>query len=143
MQSTGAAELSEIVELVKAKGWSANLGRLCQELSLEPLGADCMFKQISVEEVQGRGDPRGFNVRAAADEVSYVLIFHLGPLVGEFFVVSSQGELLRAFIRTKGRDYEQVPNDVVHGEFLSNVAYWKSNLTRIRDGLDSQTGQRK
>ncbi len=140
-QSSNAAELPEIVELVKAKGWRANLGRLCQELSLEPLGADCIFKQVSVEEVHGRGDPRGFNVRAGAGEVSYVLIFHLSPLVGEFFVASPQGELLRAFIRTKGRDYEQVSNDVVHGEFLTDVAYWKNNFTRIRAGLDSQTGR--
>lgn len=140
VQSTNAAELPEIVELVKAKGWRANLGRLCQAFSLEPLGPDCIFKQISVEETQVRGDPRGFNVRVGVGEVSYLLIFHLGPLVGEFFVASPQGELLRAFIRTKGRDYEQVANDVVHGEFLTDVAYWKDNFSRIRAGLDRQSG---
>jgi hypothetical protein len=140
VQGADSAELPEIVELVKAKGWRANLGRLCQEFSLEPFGTDCIFKQISVEEVQGRGDPRGFNVRAGVGEVTYVLIFHLGPLVGEFFVASPQGELLRAFIRTKGRDYEQISNAVIHGEFLMDVAYWKDNFTRIRAGLDRQNG---
>lgn len=139
-QSSNSAELSEIMELVKVKGWRADLGRLCQEFSLEPVGTDCIFKQISVQEVQGRGDPRGFNVRSDTDEPSYVLIFHLGPLVGEFFVASQQGELLRAFMRTKGRDYEQVSNDVVHDEFLADVAYWKDNFARIRTGLDRQRG---
>jgi hypothetical protein len=143
LQSSDSAELSEIVEFVQLKGWRADLGRICQEFSLEPFGADCVFKQISVQEVQSRGDPRGFNVRVGAEGVSYVLIFHLGPLVGEFFIVSPQGQLLKTFIRTKGRGYEQISNDEVRDEFRTDLAYWTDNLDRIRAGLDSQSGRRK
>lgn len=129
------------MQLVKAKGWRANLGPICQEFFLEPLGVDCIFKQISVQETQGRSDPRGFNVRAGTDEVSYLLIFHLGPLVGEFFIASPQGELLKTFIRTKGRGYEPIPNDTVRDEFFADLTYWKDNFDRIRTGLESQSGR--
>lgn len=142
-QDSRSAELSEIVQLVETRGWSADLGRICQEFALEPLGSDCIFKQISVQEEQGRGDPRGINVPARTSEVSCVLIFHLGPLVGEFFIVSPQGELLKTFIRTKGRGYEQISNDDVRDEFLADLAYWTDNFTRIRAGLDSQNGRRR
>ena len=138
LQSSNSAELSEIVQLVKAKGWTANLGRICQEFSLEPHGRDCIFKQISVQEVQGRGEPRGFNVPDGVGGVPYVLIFHLSPLVGEFFVASPQGELLKTFTRTKGRGYELIPNDAIRGEFFADLTYWKDNFDRIRTGLESQ-----
>ena len=141
LESSNSAELSEIVQLVKAKGWRADLEPICQKFSLEPLGTDCIFKQISVQEVQGRSDPRGFNVRAGTREVSYVLIFHLSPLVGEFFVASPQGELLKTFVRTKGRGYEPISNDAVRNEFLADLTYWKDNFHRIRAGLENQSGQ--
>lgn len=143
VQSSHSAELSEVLELVRTKGWKADLGQICDEFGLEPLGSDCIFKQISVQEVQGRGDPRGFNVPVGAGDVSYVLIFHLSPLVGEFFIVSPQGELLKAFIRTKGRGYEKIANDDVRDEFRADLAYWKDNFTRIRTGLDDQSGGRR
>lgn len=138
--SSNSAELPEIVQMVKANGWRANLGPMCQEFSLEPLAVDCIFKQISVQETQGRSDPRGFNVRAGTDVVSYVLIFHLIPLVGEFFIASPQGELLKTFIRTKERGYESISNDAVRAEFFADLTYWKDNFDRIRTGLESQSG---
>ena len=98
LRSSNSAELSEIVQLVKAKGWTANLGRICQELSLEPHGRDYIFKQISVQDAQGHRDPRRFNVPDGARDVPYVLVFHLSPLVGESFVTSPQRELLKTFI---------------------------------------------
>jgi hypothetical protein len=142
-QSSGSAELPDIVELVKIKGWRADLGRICHEFSLRPHGQDCIFKQISVQEVQGRGDPRGFNVPAGADEVPYVLVFHLSPLVGEFFIASPRGELLKSFIRTKGRGYEPISNDAVREEFIADLTYWKDNFERIRAGLEGQSGRRR
>lgn len=142
-QSSGSAELSDIVQLVKIKGWRADLGRICQELFLRPHGQECIFKQISVQEVQGRGDPRGFNVPDGADEAPYVLVFHLSPLVGEFFIASPQGELLKSFVRTKGRGYEPIPNDAIREEFVADLTYWKDNFERIRAGLEGQSGRQR
>lgn len=141
LESSNSAELYQIVHLVKEKGWRADLGRICQEFLLEPHGRDCIFKQISVQEVQGRGDPRGFNIPDGAGDVPYVLVFHLSPLVGEFFIASPQGDLLKAFIRTKGRGYEPIHNDAVRDEFFADLTYWKDNFNRIRAGLESQSGK--
>lgn len=143
MESSNSAELSQIVQLVKEKGWRADLGTICQEFSLEPHRRDCIFKQISVQEVQGRSDPRGFNVPDGAGDVPYVLVFHLSPLVGEFFIASLQGELLKAFVRTKGRGYEPIHNDAIRDEFFADLTYWKDSFDRIRTGLENQNGRRR
>lgn len=146
-QRAHAAELSEIIEiieLVETKGWRADLGRICADFGLSSPGSDCIVKQISIQEIEGRGDPRGFNVPARVeDALPYVLIFHLSPLVGEFYVMSPQGEMLKAFYRAKGRGYEQVSIDEFHDEFVADLNYWKDNFTRIRAGIDSQPEQRR
>lgn len=135
-----AADISEVVELVGAKGWKANLGRICSEFGLDIPDHQCVFRQVSMQEIEGKGDPRGFNVPPSGPggRPDFVVIFHLGPLVGEFFVVSPRGELLKAFYRTKGRGYEELPLDDVREEFERDLQYWLQNLSRLRLGLGAQ-----
>ncbi len=135
-----AADISEVVELVAAKGWKANLGRICSAFGLDIPDHQCVFRQVSVQEIEGRGDPRGFNVPPSGPggRPDFIVMFHLGPLVGEFFVASPGGELLKAFYRAKGREYEELPLDHVREEFERDLQYWLKNLSRVRSGLGAQ-----
>ena len=132
-----SAEVADVVELVEAKGWRADLGRLCAEFALPQPSAPCTFNQLSVQEIDGRSDPRGFNVPLRQNgSLPFILIFHLGPLVGEFFVATSDGILTKAFYRSKGRDYEELPIEDVQDEFQRDLQYWTANLSRLRTGLE-------
>ena len=71
------------------------------------------------------------------------MIFHLRPLAGEFFIVSPDGILMRAYLRFKGTDYSRVPNEEVQQEFDKNLAYWTTNLSRLKKGLEAERPDQK
>jgi hypothetical protein len=134
-------EFAEIVDLVDAKGWRVDLGTICRAFGLPWPATGCVFRQVSVHEVDGRGDPRGVNVpEHAGTDVPYVLVFHLTSQIGEFYVVSPRGELLKAFQRQKGRGYDALPLDDVRMEFERDLAYWRGNFPRIKRGLAAESG---
>lgn len=141
--NAGSVTFTDVVRLVQTQGWSANLGDMCDKMSLAEKVADCIFHQISVEETDGRGDPRGFNVRMSSNAPKHILIFHLKPLAGEFFLVSPEGNLLKAFVRFKGSDYSLVPNEEVREEFNADIEYWKKNFTRLKLGLEAEKSKSK
>lgn len=133
------ASFSDVIHLVQERGWQVDLGNICTELSLAKGAGGCAFKQLSVQEAEGRRDPRGFNVSALAQSAApYVVVFHLNPLVGEFFVVSPEGHLISAFLRFKGTGYKHVPNEDVQAEFRKDIAYWTDNFARLKRGLEVQ-----
>ena len=68
----------------------------------------------------------------------YVLIFHLRPLVGKFFIVSPDGILMRAYLRFKGTDYSRAANEEVQQEFNKNLAYWTTNFSRLKKALEAE-----
>lgn len=139
-----AATFSDVVEFVQKQGWQANMRSLCTLLHLPPDSSNCIFKQVSIAEAVGRGDPRGFNVPAiSSGAVTHVLVYHLGPLVGEFFVVSPQGDLIKAFYRSKGTGYNPIPNADVEEEFKKDLAYWIENFDRVKQGLELERSQKK
>lgn len=131
-----AVDFGDVVRTVQEHGWRANLGRICIDLELGRDAEHCTFKQISVRETEGRGDPRGFNV-AENGPTPLVLVFHLTPLIGEFFVLSPKGELLKAYYRAKGGGYDRLPNDEVSKEFTADLQYWLNNLERVQQQLRS------
>jgi hypothetical protein len=125
--------IAEVIRLVEERGWRVNLGPICAAFDLPLSSGECVFKQISVSETEGRGDPRGFNVPVETPPGDpYVLVFHLGPLVGEFFVVRPDGELIRAFYRAKGTGYRPLPNEDVSDEFKIDIRYWLDNFSRLK-----------
>src|SRR5581483_7368867 len=130
------ASFSDVVAFVDRRGWTAHLGRMCAALELEAPGSDCDFRQIALEE-EGSDilNSHGFNVAAASSDSPRVLVFHLRQLVGEFFVVSSTGDLIATFLRTRGTDYTRISNDAARASFESELAYWRANLKRIALGL--------
>ncbi|MDP2411496.1 MAG: hypothetical protein Q8M26_14575 [Pseudolabrys sp.] len=133
-----AASFSDLVELVRRHGWRVNLRDLCRKYGMTQSARDCIVQQVSVEESEGLSYPRGFNIPVVDnDEFTDVLLYHLNPLIGEFFVVSADGILKAAFVRSKGTDYKQIANDVVREEFERDIAYWKENFIRLRKGLEA------
>ena len=93
-----APTFDDVLQFVRLHGWRANLDKLCTEFGMPEGHGKCMFRQISIRDETERGYPRGLNISDfAGPNGPYVLIFHLTPLFGEFFIVSTQGELLRAF----------------------------------------------
>jgi regulator of sirC expression with transglutaminase-like and TPR domain len=136
--------LADVVKFVQEQGWQVDHKPLCAEFRLAQHSDSCTFKQVSVQELEGRGDPRAFNVPVSSGAaIPYVLIFHLGPLVGEFFIASPEGELIKAFIRSKGTGYSQIPNDDVREEFDKDVAYWTDNFARLKQGLEAERSRKK
>jgi hypothetical protein len=129
-----AVLVSELTTIVERDGWRADLGRMCVTMKLSS-EADCKFKQISVSPNEaGTTDSHGFNVPlSGAGSVTYVVIFHNGPLVGNFFVVSPQGELKASFYRAKGVDYTEVPTADARRAFDASMTFWSDNLQTLKD----------
>jgi len=131
---------SDVAQYVQQHGWRADFGDMCTKFELPRSGDDCIFRQLSLQDQRGvDSDPRGFNVPAVWKAGhQYVLIFHLRPLVGEFFIVSPDGLLMRAYLRFKGTDYSLVPNEEVQQEFNKNFAYWTTNFSRLKKAFEAE-----
>jgi hypothetical protein len=142
LKKTGSMRVtfSDVVQYVQQQGWRVNLGNMCIKFELPRSGDDCLFRQFSLQDQrEADSDPRGFNVPAVWNTgAHYVVIFHLRPLVGEFFIVSSDGILMRAYLRFKGTDYSLVPNEEVQQEFDNkNFAYWTTNFSRLKKAIEA------
>lgn len=138
------SSFADIVRLVQERGWQANLGVICAELGLAEISDNCVFNQVSVQASENGEGPRGINVPVISNsEISYVLIFHLRPLVGEFFIVSPQGSLIKAFVRRKGAGYSKIANEEVDEEFKADLAYWTANLDRLTQDLKGKRIRRE
>lgn len=130
------AAFADVFRLVQERGWRVDFKDLCADLGLLELTMNCLFRQLSIRDESERGYPRGFNVSEQPGSQGFVVfLFHLNPLIGEFFVLSAEGKLLRAYVRTRGRGYAQVSNEAVGDEFEADVAYWTANCDRLRRGF--------
>ena len=128
------ALVSELTAIVTQHGWPANMGRMCPALKL---GSDsgCMFTQIALSGSEpGVIDNYGFNVPAENSGARpYVLLFHLGPLVANFFVVAPDGTLLSSFYRAKGVDYAEIPTRDAAKAFATSVSFWAQGLPKLKE----------
>ena len=122
-----------VVALVQRHGVAANLGRLCQAFGLQQ---SCWFNQIAIDGTADGREHHGFNVPLQGTDIPYVLIFHLRPLVGEFFVASAQGEVVAARFRAKGIDYRPLAPDAALRAFESEVAFWRSHFGGLQEQLE-------
>ena len=127
----------DVVRLVQERGWRTDFQDLCRQLDLPELADRCVFRQLSIQDDLERGYPRGINVAETSANGAVVFLFHLNPLLGEFFIVSADGALLRAYTRAHGRGYERIPNETVSEEFSADIAYWITNFERLKRGLDA------
>jgi hypothetical protein len=131
--SDRAPLVSQLTSIVVRHGWPTDLGRMCVAMKLGP-EADCKFTQVSVSPSEpGTVDSYGFNVPfRSTGPAKYVVIFHLGPLVGDFFVVSPQGKLKAAFYRAKGIDYTDVPPADARRAFDASIVFWRTHLQSLK-----------
>lgn len=129
-----AALMVELTNTVAQSGWVVDMGRMCAAMQLRTHG-HCKFKQLSVSASEpGTVDNYGFNVPLdGVDPLNYVVFFHLGPLVGNFFLVSSGGELKAAFYRAKGVDYTEMPIQDARRAFDASFVFWSENLTKLKE----------
>jgi hypothetical protein len=134
VQTFDPAMMSELIGIVREHGWSASMGRMCAAFKLGS-ESNCNYKQMAVtESPPGTVDNHGFNLpEISTGPDSYVVIFHLTPLVGNFFVVSPDGTLKASFYRGKGVDYTEIPNEDASRAFAAAVAFWKQNLPKLKD----------
>ena len=139
-----AALVMELTNIVAQRGWVVDMGRMCVAMQLRSQ-ADCRFKQLSISAGEpGTIDNHGFNV--PLDKVGpspYVVIFHLGPLVGNFFVVSPDGELKAAFYRAKGVDFTEIPMQNARRAFDASFIFWSENLTKLKELIAKDNLPRK
>jgi hypothetical protein len=124
----------DVLRLVQERGWRTDFHDLCRQLDLPELDR-CVFRQLAIQDDRERGHPRGFNVSESAAGGTVVFLFHLNPLLGEFYIVSPDGVLLRAYTRKHERGYERIPNETVSEEFSADIAYWIANFERFKRGL--------
>jgi tetratricopeptide (TPR) repeat protein len=124
---------SKLIALAKQYGWIADLSRSCVAMQLNT-ETNCKFKQISVSVgAPGQLNDYGFNVPAY--DADYVVLFHLTPLVGHFFVVNHTGEVQASYYRARGVDFTRIPTEETQTEFDQNISFWRSNLDRLRENL--------
>lgn len=128
-----SALIDKIAQHVDLYGWKADMGRMCRAFELFP-SANCTFKQIAVSDAPtGILDNHGFNIRIGnANGPTELVIYHLTPWRGDFFVVSPTGELRASFKRAKGIDYTPVPLAEGRQAFARALAYWRANLEKVK-----------
>lgn len=128
----------DIVRLVRSHGWSAQLKQVCRAFSLND--TTCRFHQIALDATDDLSK-HGFNVSEGPPDSSYIVLFRLRPLIGEFFLLSAEGDLISAAYRAKGAYYEPIPANEARAALKSEVSYWLDNFPRI--AADITTGARQ
>lgn len=136
-----SALVAEVTRIVEEHGWQADMGRMCALMNLNSR-SNCQFKQITLSTTApNTRDDNGFNVPDNKDP-QYVVIYHLGPLVGNFFVVSLDGTLKASFFRAQGVDYTELSNSETRQSFNEVVRFWLENLDTIK-GMIAAGGLRE
>ena len=139
--SNASPALADVIAFVNRSGWPVDLGRMCKAFNVSQ--SDCRFRQVAVDTSQDGLDNHGFNVPVEATDVSgYVVIFHLRPLIGEFYLASPEGELRAALYRAKGLDFTPIANDEARHAFESEVSFWRVNLIGLERRLPEGGRQR-
>ncbi len=133
-KSASDPAFSDIVTFVERWGWTADLGRMCAALKLGPADFECKFKQVAVAEGGGTLPNHGFNLPLNVGQpAQFIVLYHLRPLVGTFFVVSLDGTLKASVYRTPGADYTALPDADAQSAFQAEVQFWKTNLAKLEE----------
>ncbi len=125
--------ISELLIITAKHGWVADMDTLCESLKLPP-AADCKFQQMSIgPDAPGSVDKFGINLPlAGSSQGKFVLMFQTNPLVGNFFVVSPEGELKESYFRIKGTGYLATPSDDARRAFDRSLTFWRDNLPALK-----------
>jgi len=130
--------LVEIITFVERYGWPVDLGYLCSGLSLISANQKCLFRQIAVHTKTAELIDHGFNVPTDESPPLHVVIYHVSPLTGEFFLASVDGTLIRALFRARGSDFEPMSNKRAIRAFKTELTFWHRNFTQIEHDVLSK-----
>lgn len=127
--------LAEVVAFVQAHGRPVNLGYLCKGLSVAKPTDECLFRQIAVHTKTAQLNDHGFNILSDEPLPSHILLYHVTPLAGEFFLATIDGELITAVFRARGTDFEPMLGERGRSVFKSELVFWQNNFTEIERGF--------
>jgi hypothetical protein len=121
--------ISAIVGHVRANGWPVDLKALCAALEIN-IGPRCLFLQIALHKKESSSNDHGFNVPADSGAPARIVLYHVTPLTGEFFLATSDGKLLKALFRSRGNAFETMPADQAVAAYRGELEFWQASLGR-------------
>lgn len=126
-----SALVAEVTKIVEEHGWQTDMGRMCVLMKLSSQ-SNCRLKQIMLSATApNTRDDNGFIVLDDKDP-RYFVIYHRGPLVSNFFVVSLDGTLKSSFFRAPGVDYMELPNSETRHAFDETIHFWIAHMDTIK-----------
>ena len=131
------ASISEIASYVRTAGWPVDLNHLCRALEIE-IGPRCLFFQVAVHKQQNTAEDHGFNVPADSAALAQIVLYHVTPLVGEFFLATAEGKLLKALSRSRSTAFEAMPPDQAASAYEKEVEFWQANLAQVKRDVERQ-----
>lgn len=130
-----ASDLAELAQVIGRRGYSVNLDPLCSAIEVDHLLKGCQFRQVSVGLKTGDGDILAFNVPAGANTPPFVIVFHLAREIGEIYLVSMSGGLVKAYAQVENGNFALMKSADAKQRFLIDMAYWARNVASIYDHL--------
>jgi hypothetical protein len=121
--------ISEIGKHVAANGWPVDLKTLCAALEIN-IGPRCLFLQIALHNKETTSDDHGFNVPADSAAPARLVLYHVTPLTGEFFLATFDGKLLKALYRSRGNAFETMPAKQALSSLRKELEFWHASLGR-------------
>jgi hypothetical protein len=131
--SEAVPNFPELLAFVASYGRPTDLGRLCEALQLGPSERDCKFHQVTIDQGESTTTHAIGLPLSSSAAAPYVLMLHLGPLVGNIFIVSRDGVLKESYYRAKGIDYSRIGIDEARRAFAAEVGFWKDNLAQLKE----------
>lgn len=134
-----SAPLSAIVAFVETHGSPTNLGYVCKAFSLSDDDDNCRFQQLAIHSKSAELDDHGFGIYHGKSQLSRILLFHVTPLVGEFFLASRDGKLIAAATRARGTDFQPMQRETGVAAFKAELSFWQNNLAQIEHDVEGDT----
>ena len=130
-----AADIEEISTIIQQGGISVNLDSFCFSAELDHVLDDCQFRQLTVLLKNVDTQLLAFNVPRTLKPAPFAIVFHFGRGLGEIYLVSMSGNLVRAYMQAAGGQFELKETDEAKRKFLIDMAYWSRNIGPIYDAL--------
>jgi hypothetical protein len=124
--------IPEIIRHVTASGWPVDLKTVCAALGIN-IGPRCLFLQIALHKKESTNDDHGFNVPADSGAPARIVLYHVTPLTGEFFLATSDGKLLKALYRSRGSAFETMPAEQAVAAYREELQFWQASLGRTHE----------
>jgi hypothetical protein len=131
--SNAVPNFSELLAFVERYGRPTDLGRLCVALQLGVSERDCKFHQVTIDQGDNTTKHAVGLPLSPSPSAPYVLMLHLGPLIGNIFIVSRDGALKESYYRARGVDYTRLSDEDGRRAFAVEIDFWKDNLAQLKN----------